>query len=247
MKSKNRFSSMLVAIVMCVSVNTVFTGKAIADVKADIESAVANGMSYADAVTNAIANGADPAGAVNAAINAGGDAGAVVTAATNAGGDAGAVTASAIAAGGDAGAVVTAATNAGGDAGAVTASAIAAGGDAGTVVIAATNAGGDVGAVVTSAINAGGDAGTMVTAATNAGDFASGQSLTVDSSDSFFDDITFDFDAVSNGLLFDFTLSDALNGGTTLFSSTFTVSGGQGYIDISTSLIPNSTVYALID
>ena len=81
----------------------------------------------------------------------------------------------------------------------------------------------------------------------NSGWLGSGQSFTIDSTDTFFDDITFDFNSASNGLNFSFTLSDALNGGSTLFSNSFTVNNGKGFIDINTNLVGGSLVYALID
>ncbi len=81
----------------------------------------------------------------------------------------------------------------------------------------------------------------------NGGWFGSGQSFTVDVNDTFFDDVTFSFDDASNGLTFDFLLSDALNAGSTLFSTSFSVNNGSGFIDIDTNLIAGSTVYALID
>ncbi len=81
----------------------------------------------------------------------------------------------------------------------------------------------------------------------NNGWLGSGQSLTVDATDTFFDDITFSFDAASNGQTFNFVLSDALNGGSTLFSTLFTVNSGFGFIDINTNLLGGSTVYALMD
>ncbi len=83
--------------------------------------------------------------------------------------------------------------------------------------------------------------------AINNGWLGSGQSLTVDGSDTFFNDITFSFDAASNGETFDFVLSDALNGGSNLFSTSFTVTSGLGFIDINTNLVAGTTVYALID
>ncbi len=75
----------------------------------------------------------------------------------------------------------------------------------------------------------------------------SGQSFAVDANATFFDDITFSFDAASNSKTFDFVLSDALNGGSNLFSTSFTVNNGFGFIDIDTNLVAGSTVYALID
>lgn len=81
----------------------------------------------------------------------------------------------------------------------------------------------------------------------NSGWLGSGQSFTVDATDTFFDDITFSFASASNGRTFDFVLSDSLNGGSNLFSTSFTVNSGLGYIDIDTDLVAGSTVYALID
>lgn len=81
----------------------------------------------------------------------------------------------------------------------------------------------------------------------NTGWFGSGQSFWVDAEDTFFDDIIFSFDSASNGRTFNFFLSDLLNGGTTLFSTSFVVNNGLGFIDIDTNLLPNSTVYAMID
>lgn len=81
----------------------------------------------------------------------------------------------------------------------------------------------------------------------NSGWLGSGQSFTIDSNDTFFDDVTFSFDALSNGRTFNFLLSDALNGGNTLFSTSFVVSSGLGLIDINTNLVGGSSVYALID
>lgn len=59
--------------------------------------------------------------------------------------------------------------------------------------------------------------------------------------------LVFIFDAESNGNTYSFTLSDALEGGNSLFSTDFTVSNGLGFIDVNTNLTQNSTVYALID
>ncbi|MEH6552435.1 MAG: PEP-CTERM sorting domain-containing protein [Pseudomonadales bacterium] len=83
---------------------------------------------------------------------------------------------------------------------------------------------------------------------TNLGWFGSGQSLTVDNTENTFGDIGFYFDTASNGKTFDFKLSDALNGGTTLFSTSFVVnSAGINVIDIGLSLTGGSTVWALMD
>lgn len=85
------------------------------------------------------------------------------------------------------------------------------------------------------------------TGSINNGWKGSGQSLTVDTVDTYFDDIMFNFHSDSNGKTYDFILSDALNGGNTLFSTTFVVNSGVGFIDIDLSLLGGSTVYALMD
>lgn len=84
-------------------------------------------------------------------------------------------------------------------------------------------------------------------AATVNGWGGSGQSFSVDASATFFDDLTFHFSSASNGQTFDFILSDALNGGASLFSTSFTVENGLGFIDIDTDLAAGSSVYGLVD
>lgn len=81
----------------------------------------------------------------------------------------------------------------------------------------------------------------------NNGWLGSGQSFSVGTSDTYFDDIKFSFSSASNGKTFSFVLADALNGGNTLFSTSFNVVNGFGFIDINTNLVSGSTVYALID
>ena len=76
----------------------------------------------------------------------------------------------------------------------------------------------------------------------------SGQSLTVDNTDTTLDDIGFYFDEESNGLTFNFILTDALNFGNTLFSTSFVVNvAAINVIDIDLELTGGSTVWALID
>jgi len=81
----------------------------------------------------------------------------------------------------------------------------------------------------------------------NNGWFGSGQSFNVGAPDTYFDDITFSFASAANGKTFSFALSDALNGGNTLFSTSFNIVNGFGFIDVNTSVLAGSTVYALID
>ena len=76
----------------------------------------------------------------------------------------------------------------------------------------------------------------------------SGQSLTVDNTDTTLDDLGFYFDEESNGLTFNFILTDALNFGNTLFSTSFVVNvAAINVIDIDLELTGGSTVWALID
>ncbi len=82
---------------------------------------------------------------------------------------------------------------------------------------------------------------------TNSGWYGSGQSLSVDSIENHFDSIGFYFDIDSYGNTFDFILSDQLNGGGTLFSTSFVVSNGINIIDIDLDMTANSTIFALMD
>jgi PEP-CTERM motif len=76
----------------------------------------------------------------------------------------------------------------------------------------------------------------------------SGQSLTVDNTDTTLDDIGFYFDEGSNGLTFNFILTDAFNFGNTLFSTSFVVNvAAINVIEIDLELTGGSTVWALID
>lgn len=81
----------------------------------------------------------------------------------------------------------------------------------------------------------------------NNGWLGSGQSLTVDATDTFFEYITFYFDAESNGKTFDFELRDALNGGSTLFSTSFTVSGLANTLFINQNMAANALLFAQLD
>ncbi len=82
----------------------------------------------------------------------------------------------------------------------------------------------------------------------NTGYAGSGQSLTVDNTDTTLDNIGFYFHEDANGLTFNFILSDALNFGTTLFATSFVVNVASiNVIDIGLELTGGSTVWALID
>jgi len=84
--------------------------------------------------------------------------------------------------------------------------------------------------------------------AINNGWAGSGQSLTVDNTDTTLDNIGFYFDDESNGLTFNFILTDALNFGNTLFSTSFIVNVASiNVINIDLELTGGSTVWALID
>jgi hypothetical protein len=82
----------------------------------------------------------------------------------------------------------------------------------------------------------------------NFGWAGSGQSLTVDNTDTTLDNIGFYFDDDSNGRTFNFILSDAMNGGNTLFATSFVVNVASiNIIDIGLELTGGSTVWALVD
>jgi hypothetical protein len=82
----------------------------------------------------------------------------------------------------------------------------------------------------------------------NSGWLSSGQSLTVVSGYEIFDDIGFYFDSQSHGRTFGFVLSDALTGGATLYSTSFTVNAaGINVINIGLQLTAGQKVYALLD
>jgi len=81
----------------------------------------------------------------------------------------------------------------------------------------------------------------------NSGWLGSGQTLTVDATDNFFEDIGFYFDEASWGQTFDFAIFDALNGGNTLFSTNFAVGSGINVIDVSQAFAAGSTIYVQMD
>lgn len=81
----------------------------------------------------------------------------------------------------------------------------------------------------------------------NKGWSGSGQSLTVDAIDNTLDSIGFYFAHASAGKTFNFSLSDALTGGTTFFSTSVVINAGLNTINIGTSLLAGSTIYALFD
>ncbi|MBO1223329.1 MAG: hypothetical protein JYX80_02765 [Candidatus Scalindua sediminis] len=145
MTGKRRFSYIFISIVLCASMNVMFSGKVKAGVEDDIAAAVAAGMSYAGGVTDVINAGADAPEAVIAAITLGGP------------GVAGEVTTAAILAGGIdvASAVITAAIIAGGNVASVVAAAIAAGVDPDTIIAALIAAGVDPDTIIAALIDAG--------------------------------------------------------------------------------------------
>jgi hypothetical protein len=75
----------------------------------------------------------------------------------------------------------------------------------------------------------------------------SGQSLAVDTVKNTLVSIGLYFDEESFAKTFDFKLSDAANGGTTLFSTSFLVNPGINLISINQALTPGSQVWALLD
>jgi hypothetical protein len=81
----------------------------------------------------------------------------------------------------------------------------------------------------------------------NFGWLGSGQTLTVDATDNFFEDIGFYFDQASWGQTFDFFIFDALNGGNTLFSTSFVVGSGINVIDIGQAFAAGSTIFVQMD
>ena len=81
----------------------------------------------------------------------------------------------------------------------------------------------------------------------NSGWAGSGQSLTVDASHTVLDDIGFYFADDSLGRTFDFTISDALNGGNTLFATSFVVGAGINVINVGQAFLAGSMIWAQID
>jgi hypothetical protein len=81
----------------------------------------------------------------------------------------------------------------------------------------------------------------------NSGWGGSGQSLTVDLLETHLDDISFYFADASAGLMFNFTITDALTGGNVLFSDSFTVASGINTFLTNLDLSPGAVVYALFD
>lgn len=75
----------------------------------------------------------------------------------------------------------------------------------------------------------------------------SGQSLSVGATETFFDSFSFYADAQSNGRTFDIIVSNALNGGSTLFSTSQAIATGLNTVQIDTFMAANSTVYVLFD
>lgn len=75
----------------------------------------------------------------------------------------------------------------------------------------------------------------------------SGQSLTVDATENRLESIGFYFDAESVGHTFDFIISDALNGGQTLFSTSLVVTSGISLVNVHRAFGPGSVIHVLID
>lgn len=81
----------------------------------------------------------------------------------------------------------------------------------------------------------------------NRGWEGSGQTFIVDAIDTTLDSVGFYFDAQASGQTFNFTLSDALTGGTTFFSTSTLITDGLNTINIGMSLTAGSLVYALFE
>ena len=75
----------------------------------------------------------------------------------------------------------------------------------------------------------------------------SGQSLTVDATENFFETFSVYVHADSNGKLFDVQVSDALNGGNVLFSTSTVVLTGLNTIDINQAFTGGSTIFVQFD
>lgn len=80
----------------------------------------------------------------------------------------------------------------------------------------------------------------------NQGWYGSAQSLTV-TGDGHLDWIAFDFAADSSGHTFDFSISSALTGGTTLYSTSVLISGGLNTIATNLNLTVGDVVWAIFD
>ena len=81
----------------------------------------------------------------------------------------------------------------------------------------------------------------------NNGHVVSGQSLAVDATENVLEAIGFLFGSGSLGKAFDLFIKDALNGGSTLFSSSFVVASGLNVINVNQAMTPSSVIYAVID
>ena len=75
----------------------------------------------------------------------------------------------------------------------------------------------------------------------------SGQSLTVDVTENFFESFSVYVHQDSNGKLFDVQVSDALNGGNILFSTSKVVTTGLNTIDINQAFAAGSTIFVQFD
>jgi hypothetical protein len=81
----------------------------------------------------------------------------------------------------------------------------------------------------------------------NIGWQGSGQSLTVDNTENVLNTFSFYAHADSNGKTFDVSVSDALNGGSTLFSTSTLVVGGLNTVNINQAFTGGSTIFVLFD
>ncbi|MBL8820273.1 MAG: PEP-CTERM sorting domain-containing protein [Planctomyces sp.] len=81
----------------------------------------------------------------------------------------------------------------------------------------------------------------------NSGWQGSGQSMTIDAANTTFDQVTFYFDSDSNGRTFDLKIFDAMNGGTELYSTSFTALTGATTIGIGQSFVGGSQIWVEMD
>jgi hypothetical protein len=83
---------------------------------------------------------------------------------------------------------------------------------------------------------------------TNSGWYGSGQSITVPTWDTFFKDLTVYADSAAAGQTFTFTIFDALNGGTTLFTGGgMLMSAGANTVTINQAFAADSVIFAQFD
>ena len=82
---------------------------------------------------------------------------------------------------------------------------------------------------------------------TNNGWYGSGQSLTIDATDNWLHDISFYFAPDSAGHVFNFSISDALTGGTAFYATSFAAVAGINTFTVDHAFTAGSTIYALFD